>query len=238
MLNLIGGRSGKDRISFETSEDVVTAIRKSNNEIEIKYGKEWVNSTTIVGTIMGVIFCATPFIKAYIIVPLIKSGAIGAKYYLIAALIYLLIAIVAIINLRLTGGKDLLKNHAAEHKVFKAYEKLKRVPTIEEAKCFSRINRKCGIEIYSGFITIQIISFIVYIHTGYMISEIILFFLAILLRSIFPLNILGKFAQLFTTSKPKDANIELAIVALSALEKKQELKETITTALLRRYLNS
>jgi len=46
-----------------------------------------------------------------------------------------------------------------------------------------------------------------------------------LLRSIFPLNVLGKFAQFFTTSRPEDKNIELAITAVSALETKQQIKE-------------
>lgn len=225
MVKLIGGLSRKDRISFETFDDVVTAIRKSNNEIDIKFGKECKPSPTIVEIILGIIFYATPFIKAYIIVPLIKSGAIGTKFYLIAAFIYLLIAIIGSIYYRITEGKEALKNHAAEHKVFSAYDKLKRVPTIEEAKSFSRIDKKCGITIYSGFITIQIIAFIVYICTGYMISEIILFIGALSLRTIFPFNVLGKLGQFYTTRKPDNANIELAIAAVSALEEKQQFKE-------------
>lgn len=219
MVKLISASSRRDRISFESFDGVATAIRKSNNEIDIKLGREYVASPTIVESILGIIFCATPFIKAYIIVPLIKSGAIGVKFYLVSALIYLLIAIVGIIKYRIIEGKEALKNHAAEHKVFSAYIKLKKIPTIEEAKTFSRIYRSCGITIYSGFITIQIIAFIVYICTGHMISELILFIGALLLRSTFPFNVLGKLAQFFTTSEPDNRNIELAIAAVSALEK-------------------
>ena len=219
MVKLISASSRRDQISFESFDGVATAIRKSNNEIDIKLGREYTPSPTIVESILGIIFCATPFIKAYIIVPLIKSGAIGVKFYLVSALIYLLIAIVGIIEWRIIEGKEALKNHAAEHKVFSAYNKLKKIPTIEEAKTFSRIDRGCGVTIYSGFITIQIIAFIVYICTGYMISELILFIGALLLRSIFPFNVLGKLAQFFTTSEPDNRNIELAIAAVSALEK-------------------
>lgn len=219
MVKLIRASSRRDQISFESFNGVATAIRKSNNEIDIKLGREYTPSSTIVESILGIIFCATPFIKAYIIVPLIKSGAIGVKFYLVSALIYLLIAIVGIIECRIIEGKEALKNHAAEHKVFSAYNKLKKIPTIEEAKTFPRIDGGCGITIYSGFITIQIIAFIVYICTGYMISELILFIGALLLRSIFPFNVLGKLAQFFTTSEPDNRNIELAIAAVSALEK-------------------
>lgn len=233
MVELTGGQSREDRISFTVSNDVATAIRKSNNEIEIKFGKELQPSPAIVEIILGIIFWTITFIKACIIVPLIKKGILATEFYLIAAFTYLLIAIIAIIKFRITEGKETLKNHAAEHKVFLAYNKLKRVPTIEEAKTFSRINRKCGITIYSGFITIQIIAFIIYIYTGCMISEIILFIGALLLRSKFPFNILGKFAQLFTTSEPDNDNIELAISAVSALEEKQQLKENIGKLLVK-----
>lgn len=219
MVKLISASSRRDQISFESFDGVATAIRKSNNEIDIKLGREYTPSPTIVESILDIIFYATPFIKAYRIVPLIKSGAIGVKFYLVSALIYLLIAIVVIIKYRIIEGKEATKNHAAEHKVFSAYNKLKKIPTIEEAKTFSRIDRCCGITIYSGFITIQIIAFIVYICTGYMISELILFIVALLLRSIFPFNVLGKLAQFFTTSEPDNRNIELAIAAVSALEK-------------------
>lgn len=227
MVKLIAGSSQKDRISFSSFDESATAIRKSNGEIDIKLGK--INeSPTIVSIILSIIFYATPLVKAYIIVPLIKNGILGAKFYLVAAFIYLFVAIFEITYLRITRGKEFLKNHAAEHKVYLAYKKLKRVPAIEEAKHFSRINKECGATIYSGFITIQIIAFIIYAHTGYMISEVILFVGAMLLRTIFPLNILGKLAQFFTTSAPEDANIELAIAAVSALETRQQFKDEIS----------
>lgn len=111
--------------------------------------------------------------------------------------------------------------------VLSAYNKLKRIPTIEEAQKFSRINRSCGITIYSAFITAQLIGFIVYIKTGFLISEIILFLVPLFFSAFFPFNLIGKFAQFFTTSKPERHNLELAIAALSALESHEKHLELI-----------
>ena len=115
-----------------------------------------------------------------------------------------------------------MKNHGAEHKVIRAYMKLKRIPTLEEAKKFSRISKSCGVTIYSAFFTTQIIGFIVFVTKGYAIPEILLFIIPILFQSVFPFNLLGKIAQFFTTREPEDENIELAIAAITALENNED----------------
>lgn len=227
MLKLNSGNSEKDRISFYTSENGATAIRCEDGTIDIKYAKENVNLGKAL-TIIFVIFGTLSLIKAYIIMPLIKNAIIGLGWYFIPTIVYVLLIIVSIIAVRKTGGKELLKNHGAEHKVFTAYKKLKRVPTIEEAKRFSRINKACGATIYSAFITTQIIGFIVYVKTGFVISELILFIVPILFQTVFPFNFIGKLVQFFTTRKPEDRNIELAIAAVSALETRQQLKDKIS----------
>ncbi len=124
----------------------------------------------------------------------------------------------------------MLRNHGAEHKVFSAYKKLGRIPTVEEANHFSRINKACGVTIYSAFITAQLIGFIVYIHTSYIIPEILLFLIPLFFQTIFPFNFIGKLAQFFTTSKPQKRNIELAIAALSALERRELLGDMLSDA--------
>ena len=99
-------------------------------------------------------------------------------------------------------------------------QKLKRIPTIEETKKFSRINKNCGIWIFSAFITAQLIGFGAYKFANYQIPEWILYVVPLLIGSYFPFNVMGKIAQFWTTSKPNDQNIELAISALCALEKR------------------
>lgn len=156
---------------------------------------------------------------------------IGSIYYLISIFLYIMLVIFNIIYLRIKGGKEVLKNHAAEHMVFSAYNKLKRVPTIEETRNFSRISKSCGITIYSALIATQIIGFFVYINTGYMISELVLFISSMLVKTMFPFNLLGELAQLFTTSKPEDKNIELAIEAVSMLEKREKISQIVRDVL-------
>lgn len=230
MLKLISGYSEKDRIIFSTRKSTMTAIRREDGTIGIEFGQKRTPLTNV-EIIFGIIFYTIPLAKAFIVNPLIKSGMIGSIYYLISIFLYIMLVIFNIIYLRIKGGKEVLKNHAAEHMVFSAYNKLKRVPTIEETRNFSRISKSCGITIYSALIATQIIGFFVYINTGYMISELVLFISSMLVKTMFPFNLLGELAQLFTTSKPEDKNIELAIEAVSMLEKREKISQIVRDVL-------
>lgn len=217
MLKLSGGHSEKDRISFYTSDNGVTAIRNENGEITFEFEKNDDSITEPVAAILG-ISVALSIVKRFLLIPLINNRIIGTVWYLIPIFFYSFLAIISIIYVRKNDGKEFLRNHGAEHKVFAAYNKLKRIPTIEEANQFSRIAKTCGVTTYSALITSQLIGFIVYINTGYVVSEILLFFVPLFFDSIFPFNFIGKIAQLFTTSNPEKENIELAIAAITALE--------------------
>ena len=156
------------------------------------------------------------------IIQLIKT--IVGICYLIPFFFCSVNTILGIIDVR-KEGKEFLRNHGAEHKVLAAYRKLKRIPTVKEAKAFSRISNGCGITVFSVWITPQLIGFIVYVCTSYIIPEPLLL-LSTMLLVFFPLDLIGRLLQLFTTSKPNQCNIELAIAALVALEKK-ELSDNI-----------
>lgn len=229
MLKLSSGKSDKDRISFYTSDNGATAIRHSNGEITIEFGKKNVPVMKSIMVLLG-IFGTLSLIKAFVILPLIESNKIGTIWYLIPTFFYAIIMILSIIAVRKTGGRELLKNHGAEHKVYSAYKRLKRVPTVEEANRYSRINKACGVTIFSAYITSQLIGFIVYLQTSFIIPEIILFLIPLFFQTIFPFNFIGKIAQFFTTSEPKRRNIELAIAALSALERREILGDILTDA--------
>lgn len=60
---------------------------------------------------------------------------------------------------------------------------------------------------------------------NYQISEWILYVVPLLIGNCFPFNVIGEFAQFWTTSKPNDRNIELAISALCALEKRNLISD-------------
>lgn len=224
MLNLSNGRSEKDRISFYTSDNGATAIRKENGEIDIEFGKPNIPLIKALFVLIG-IFCTHSLIKAYVLIPLIEKQTLGLIWYLIPMFVYTFFLIFAIIVVRKQGGTEFLKNHGAEHMIVAAYKKFKKIPTIEETKTFSRISSNCGINIYSAFITSQLIGFVVYITMGYKISEILLFIIPLFFSTTFPFNLIGKLGQFFTTAKPEDSNIELGIAALSALENRENLAD-------------
>lgn len=222
MVNVSSGKSDVDRITFYDSKIGATAIQHSNGEIEIKYEKK--NVTVQQVAIVLAIFLGASLFKAFGIMPFIDNETPMVYLYLLPAIFYLFLTVTAIKSVRKKGNENLLRNHGAEHMVFSAYKKLKRVPSIEEAKRFSRINRNCGVTIFSAFFTAQLIGFFVYKYTNNQISEWILFLVPLLFGNIFPFNTLGKLAQFWTTSKPNDTNINLAITAMSALERRYLLK--------------
>lgn len=226
MLKIISGRSEKNRITFSTKDSCATAIRKENGEIDFEFKKEDTTFSKALFELL-IILGVPSLLKAFVLVPLIESNTISVGWYLTSLAFYSLLAVLCVIVVS-KGPEELLKNHGAEHKVFSAYNKLKRIPTVEEAQKFSRIHKSCGVTIYSAFITSQLIGFIVYINTGFKISEIVLLLVPLIFSSFFPFNIIGKLAQFFTTSNPKRHNIELAIAAISALEEHESNRKLVT----------
>jgi len=168
MVEISSGKSGKDRISFWKKDSYgITAIRQEDGTIIFERGKK----ETPKGTYIAFAFLiALSVIKEYVILTLIEKDMIPTFCYLIPMVIYLIYAIYSIIYVRRNMGIQCLKNHAAEHMCFKAYRKLKRVPTVEEALQFSRIDRRCGITIFSSLITSQLIGYLIYVYAGYEVS--------------------------------------------------------------------
>ena len=227
MVNVSSGNSEVDRITFYDSQIGATAIQHSDGEIEIKYEKKNVTLQQVL-IVLG-LFLFISLFKVFGIMTFIDNETSMVYLYLLPALFYFLLPVIAIKKVRKKGNENLLRNHGAEHMVSSAYKKLKRVPSIEEAKRFSRINRNCGVTLFSAFFTAQLIGFIVYKYADYQISEWILFLVPLFFRTFFPFNTLGKLAQFWTTSKPNDANINLAITAMSALERRYLLENLINS---------
>lgn len=225
MVKVNSGQSKVDRITFFNSKIGATAIQLPNGEIKIEYEKKNITITQIL-VVLG-LFSTISIFKSFLIVPYINNTSAMVYIYLIPTAIYVLLTVSAINDMRKKGNENQLKNHGAEHMVYRAYKKLKRIPTISEAKKFSRINSECGINIFSAFITAQIIGFFVYQHTGFVIPEALLVIVPALMSSVFPFNVLGNMAQFLTTSKPGDANIYLAITAMTALERRSLLGEIV-----------
>jgi uncharacterized protein YqhQ len=212
-MRILGGASKKDRISYVTKENCITAIRKEDGTIEFSDAKI---DTGIAAYLM--------ILKISILLSVMKEiFRTSMFWYVFSFVIYILLLLLGILVVR--SKKSFLLNHGAEHAVFAAYKKLKRIPTIQEAACFPRISRFCGITIFGAFITCHIISFLVFAVFNYHISEILILFMALYLRTLPPIYLLGLFVQRFTTLKPGYDNLELAIAALSELERKQKIIE-------------
>lgn len=228
-FRITSGRSNENWISFTAGSHTSRAIREPNGEIKTETVNEssvpskWEEIKYSVVHYLYVIFAVfafyiMPFIKGYKLNPMIRNNELGSNYYLISAVLLSIISVIQILTLIINDPrKKLRRNHGAEHKVFTAYNKLKRIPTINEAKTFPRICNVCGVTVFSALITGQLIGFFLYTNYGIMLSEKFLFFVPLLLHSIFPFNFLGKLAQFFTTDEPNDDNIELAIAALTEL---------------------
>lgn len=220
MVKVTSGRSDIDRITFSNSKINSTAIQMSDGEIKIEYEEKKKNkiSEIIITLVMFIIIC---IIEMRFIIPFVSKSALMVYiFYLIFAVIYLMLTFAVIKELRKKKYENTLKNHGAEHMAFKAYRKLKRIPTVSEVRKFSRINSQCGINQFSAIITVQLIGICIYLCTGYVVSEMLLLTIAPFFARFFPLNVMGNIAQFWTTSEPEDSNIALAIAALEGLEER------------------
>lgn len=227
MARITKGRSYVDKITFSDDEYESTAIQMSNGEIKVECEKkkEMGFSAAIISIVLFIIICV---IDIKLMIPFLSNGVLRVYiFYSIIAGIFAMIMYVAMKEIRKKENANLLKNHGAEHMVFKAYRKLKRIPTVSEAREFSRIDSHCGINQFSAIIIAQLIAIFIYWRTGYIISEILILTIVPMFASIFPFNFIGNIAQFWTTSEPRDSNIRLAISALKGLEDRVLLKEKI-----------
>ena len=110
--------------------------------------------------------------------------------------------------------------HAAEHMAINAYEKLQRIPTLEEIKNFSRFHRYCG----SRFIFSRICSFLMLCLSMafFSMNYEFLYLISIGIIIVF-IIVSGKygllnFLQIFVTNKPSDKELLLAIEGLKQFE--------------------
>ena len=223
MLKSLSGKSEKKRITIYSGKKSATAFREENGKISVTYQENidyvlFSKKECIVLILIVTIFLAIKSVINFFI----RTGKLPVFLYLYLMLLYTIIMIIAIIKLRKDGGKELLRNHGAEHMTILAFKKLGRPPTIGEARKFSRIAKKCGASLYSGLITGQIIGFIIYKIRNFMIPEIVLLIVPLILHRCFLFNLIGMFVQFFTTGIPENRDLRLAIEAIRVLYEKDE----------------
>ncbi len=117
--------------------------------------------------------------------------------------------------------KDRYKFQGAEHMVLNAYKKLKRVPSLEEIRSYSRYDKSCGTnfttQIVMNFSLIYLCTFIqnqFYMIIGMWISNILI----LILLQCGVLN----FLQKYTTEEPTDKELSVAIEGLNVWLKNEK----------------
>ena len=117
------------------------------------------------------------------------------------------------------------KFHSAEHMICNAYETLNRIPSLEEAKNFSRFHKRCGS--CSGLsYFFYIIATILWILFGFKLPTLLYFtvLLTILLLHIFDTKFKYlRWMQILVTNKPSDKELLLAIEGLKAYEEMEKI---------------
>lgn len=115
------------------------------------------------------------------------------------------------------------KFHAAEHMVVNAYEKLERLPTLEEVKNFSRFHKHCGSnhKIFKVLI-FSLYSIVIIFCSINPIAYCILVVLVILFGFVAEKYGLLNFLQVLVTNKPSDKELELVIEGLLQFEMMEE----------------
>lgn len=121
--------------------------------------------------------------------------------------------------------ENLCKFHSAEHMVLNAYEKLKRVPSLEEIYQYSRFHNTCG----TNYTTQLIISFLLMFACTFITNRLYMLIgmlsanvIAFILSQCGFLN----FLQKFTTITPTSKELEVAIAGMNVwLENEKKEKE-------------
>jgi uncharacterized protein YqhQ len=222
-MNLQSGRSCTNWISFTSNNTTSIAIREADGTITAGYEDlftEKMKKTNRLIPWIGSYYLPILIVKSFLILPLINNNTLTKLWYILPILIYMIVfALNEIYSLnKKRNGGDFRKNHGAEHKVYRAYRTLGRIPTVEEAMSFSRFAKNCGTTVMVGIFAAQLFGFIMFLCFNFQISELLLYIIPKLFFRCPPFSYMGMAAQYITTSNPGPENIELAIAALKALK--------------------
>lgn len=151
----------------------------------------------------------------------------GACFFLVWFPITLLLGFFDGYFVRRKKERNFFKYHAAEHMACNAYKALQRVPTINEIREYSRFNYSCGTNITTEIIIIfPLMSLAAKIYYFYNWPPIALVIMTgVITISYLVLERYGylNFLQYFTTEKPDEIELRVAIEGLKMWEEKEKI---------------
>lgn len=151
----------------------------------------------------------------------------GACFFLVWFPITLLLGFFEVNFIRRKREKEFFKYHAAEHMACNAYKALQRVPTINEIREYSRFDWSCGTNTTTEIIIIfPLMSLAEKIYYFYNWSPIALVIMTgVITISYLVLDRYGylNFLQYFTTEKPDEIELLVAIEGLKMWEEKEKI---------------
>lgn len=159
-----------------------------------------------------------------IIVTKTFSIALGLTYFSLLAVKDIVDLGIMMFEIKLGSLKSTGRFHSAEHMAIAAYKKYQRIPTIEEVKKSSRLDKDCGSRLVIDPIMFWILLAMIMCSCAF-ISPIVYFTLAAILIIFVVIekkyNFLRAF-QFLVSNKPTDKELEVAIAGIKMFEEMEE----------------
>ncbi len=125
-------------------------------------------------------------------------------------------------QLKFGTQKPIARYHSAEHMTISAYERLQRIPTIEEVKKESRFCKTCGSRFTINNLAINLLVVIYMMLFASRLPFVVYVSIGIALIAIMEVICTKgglRFFQILVTSKPTNEEIEVAIAGLREIDK-------------------
>ena len=192
-------------ISTVNDEGIITTEWKKMKKYEKEKSAE--------KKLFKLILCVVPFFTIFAILlkwAMRKEPMLGMRFLFLGYASMLLGVFVLTTYIERKKTKNAFKFHSAEHMVLNAYNKLQRVPTIDEIWQYSRFSNSCGTNITTQLVVTFMLMFVatfisnpLYMMLGMLFADIIVL--------IFLRCGLLNFMQILSTQKPTEQELLVAI---------------------------
>lgn len=163
------------------------------------------------------ILCASPFIIIYYILTvwmMMKGFIYGIRTFFICISFLSLSTLIITTSIEKSQSISLFRFHSAEHMVVNAYKKLKRVPTLEEIRQYSRFHRSCGTNATAVIAISSILMFACSFIPNVLFKIISMLLVNVIVIILLKCGFLS-FLQIFTTVTPTETELLVAIAGMN-----------------------